>query len=111
MQGHTAKEFDENFERYVHPHLIDLVEKYNLTPTGLRLIYDCQELTDENYTEKLADFLGDMYVAYGFHKMIEFQALKKKPPVYFYRFTYDEGISFTKLLLNTSISGKKGSNN
>lgn len=105
LQNHTAKELDENFEQYVHPHLLDLLKKHNLTSEGLRKMYDSQVLTEENYAEKLADFLGDMYLAHGIHKMIEYQVMKGKPPVYFYQFTYDQGISFTKLMINLSISG------
>lgn len=105
MQNNRLQDFSDNFLSYIHPHLIDLCKHYNVTPQELRALYDCIELKEENYVEKFADFLGDMYVVEAFHRMIKLQVLKNTAPIYFYNFTYDQGISLTKLLINSSMSG------
>ena len=76
-----------------------------MSPDDLRDMYNRKEITKENYAEKFADLFGDMYIIEGCHRMIKLHVLKNQTPVYFYKFTYDKGISFTKLLVNTSISG------
>lgn len=84
---------------------MELLKEYNLTSEGLKLLYNYEDFADDNYAEKFIDLLGDMYLVVGFHKMIKFQVLRNAAPVYFYNFTYDQGISFTKLMINTAMSG------
>ncbi|XP_003427743.2 esterase B1 [Nasonia vitripennis] len=105
LQGTPLEEYDNNFPKYLHPHLLDLLKKYNLTPDGLKVLYNCHVLTRDNYAEKFADLLGDMYIVEGLHRTIALQVLNKRAPVYFYKFTYDKGISFTKLMINSIMSG------
>lgn len=100
------EEYNNNFHKYLHPHLLDLLKKYNLTPDDLRVLYKCHVLSRDNYAEKFGDLLGDMYIVEGLHRTIALQVLNKRTPVYFYKFTYDQGISFTKLMINSTMSGE-----
>ena len=84
---------------------MDILRKHNLTVDNLRTLYDCQELEKESYTGQIADLLGDMYLVEGYHKMIKHHVSKNYAPLYYYIFTYDKGISFTKLMMKTQISG------
>jgi hypothetical protein len=100
------QDVDKNFNNYVHPNLLTFLQNRNLTPYNLRKLYDCLHLTVENYSNKLIDLMGDMYVSLGVHITIKFSVLKNLAPVYFYRFSYDKGISLTKLMVQTSLKGK-----
>lgn len=98
--------FNKNYEMLFHPHLTQKLKLINVAPAELLKIYRWEDANEDNYTEKIVDVMTDLYVVEGFHELIKHQVLSKKKPVYLYKFTYDQGISFTKLMINSTMSGK-----
>ncbi|XP_014227063.1 esterase FE4-like [Trichogramma pretiosum] len=107
VKSHPLKDICKNFVEYLHPNIKVTLKKHKLTPYDLRTLYKCHDddLTEENYCEKIADLLEDMYLVEGVHRMIKHQVNNNTSPVYYYKFTYDKGVSFTKLMLNIQRRG------
>ncbi|XP_011495827.1 PREDICTED: esterase FE4-like [Ceratosolen solmsi marchali] len=105
LQNAKMRDVDKNFNNYMHPNLLSFLQKNNLTSYNLREIYNCAQLTEQNYSNKLIDLMGDMYISLGCHITIKFLILQNLAPIYFYKFSYDKGLSLTKLMVQTSLKG------
>ncbi|KAJ8687538.1 hypothetical protein QAD02_023332 [Eretmocerus hayati] len=105
--GQKMESIDREFKhKMIHPNTHCILKEHNITVDDLMAIYDFEILNENDYVEKIMHLLGDMYVLEGMHKTIRLHLTKNlQTPIYLYKFTYDKGVSFTKLMLNKDLKG------
>lgn len=94
-----------DFEKLMHPNIINIIKKYNLEIDDFRRLYfNNDDVTEENF-ENLIDLLGDIHFIEGIHRIIKIQVEKSSCPTYLYQFTFDNALSPIKKFSQTKIKG------
>lgn len=97
---------DADFEGCLHPRILDILAKFNLTTKDLRRLYFGRDKITEQSVEKYVDMCGDLHFNLDIHDLVKTQIEKSPSPTYMYHFTYDKGFSIVKKHLDIKIKGK-----
>lgn len=94
------------FEKFVHPNIKKLLEKYNLEVDDVRRLYfNDDDITEENI-ENLVNFFGDMHFVEGTDKVLKIQLEKSGSSTFLYQYSFDKVLSTFKKMAQTNLKGK-----
>ena len=97
----------DDFEKFLHPNIIKMLEKENLSANDIWNFYFKKSMSFEDIKEKYVDMTGDLSFTYGIQKVMNALVKKNSQPIYAYELNCDEGFSIIKVITNSNMKGIK----
>ena len=105
IQDKVLATIENDFEKFLHPNILKIFEEEKLNANDIRDLYFKKGMSFEEIREKYVDLFGDLFFDFGIHKIIHLLTKNNSAPVYVYHFTYDEGFSIVKTMINSNMKG------
>ena len=106
LKKENYEKFNDNFETHLNPDTLDTLKaRYDVTADELKRAYIGNDQISYNNHESFIDLYGDIYFVEPLHRTIETQARKGQSATYAYLFSYDKGLSFSRLISGSTLSG------
>ncbi|XP_046736268.1 juvenile hormone esterase-like [Diprion similis] len=104
LNENTSANMNADFSWIIHPQVLAAMKRdMKLTPAYLKQAYFGDEPIQPKKSEmNFVKFCGDMQFVNGVHDLVKIQVRRNEQPTYLYRFSFDNGFSPLKTLLNVS---------
>ncbi|XP_048509526.1 juvenile hormone esterase-like isoform X2 [Athalia rosae] len=104
LNSKSCEAMNEDFEYLVHPKISDDMKRgRGITAADLKLAYFGDgPLHPERSMRNFVNFMSDMQFTNAIYELAKRQVKKGREKTWLYRFSFDKGMSFLKLVLNAT---------
>ena len=105
MEDEVLATIEDDFEKFLHPNIIKMLEEENLSANDIWNFYFKKGMSFEDIKEKYVDMIGDLSFIYGIQKVIDALVKMNSKPNYVYELECDDNFSIIKTVLNSDMKG------
>ncbi|XP_012282463.1 esterase B1 [Orussus abietinus] len=104
LQAGSLRRLNADFEGTLNPAILESLKDQGSTSKDLRRLYFGDRPVTSRDVDEFVDMFSDLNFLDGIYRVVNIQR-KGLAPTYLYRFSFDNGASYMKLLINSDIPG------